>query len=152
MIVNYYANGVLTGFLVNFSLVGPCLHAASCFIRLKSGITGSTPTEFLCKWNETFVRYVIGFPFMSINPWYLEKSKKKLSVKLVVLTKVEAAFSYCATKTVYMHLFGEFTERFISNKSKKSPKFSPSFWDSCKPNNVLQNESELDRLCHKIKG
>ena len=89
---------------------------------------------------------------MLINSWYLEKSKKKLSVKLVVLTKVEAAFSYCATKTVYMHLFGEFTERFFSNKSKKPPKFSPSFWDSCKPNNVLQNESELDRLCHKIKG
>ena len=70
-------------------------HAAAMLYMIEAairvGLRSSTPREFICEWNETFVCYIIDSTVISINP-YSEKFKKELSVKSVAPKKVEAVF------------------------------------------------------------
>ena len=50
------------------------------------GLTGSTPTELLCEWNETFVRNNTGLPVADVN-LYTEKAKEKFSGEKLTSSK-----------------------------------------------------------------
>ena len=116
---------------------------------IRVGLTGSTPTELLCEWNETFVRNITGSPVADIN-LYTEKAKKKASGQKLISSK-DPSFEQkkqflfelksIQSKTVCLHLFNEFGETFKCTKPINALKMLPSMREYFKPENNLLSET-----------
>ena len=150
-------------FSYNLRLGETCSHVAAMLYKIEAavrvGLTGSTPTELPCEWNETFVRNITGSPVADIN-LYTEKAKEKVSGHKLTSSKAPSfeqkkQFLYelksVQPKTVCLHLFKEFGETFKCTKPIDTFKMLPSMREYFKPENNLLNETELQQVCIDTK-
>ena len=140
-----------------------CSHVAAMLYKIEAairvGLTGSTPTELPCEWNETFVRNITGSPVADIN-FYTEKAKEKVSGQKLTSSKAppfeqKKQFLFelksVQPKAVCLNLFSEFGESFKCTKPINAFKMLPSMREYLKPENNLLNQTELQQVCIDTK-
>ena len=101
---------------------------------IRVGLTGSTPTELPCAWNEAFVRNITGSPVANIN-LYTEKAKEKGSGQKLTSSKASSTeqkkqflfeLKSVQPKGVCLYLFSEFGESFKCTEPVNALKMLPS--------------------------
>ena len=126
-------------FFVFYRLGETCSHVAAMLYKVEAavriGMTKNAPTDLPCQWNQTFTKSIVGSPVAQINVYSDTAKKHFLSApqqksphepSLDEKTEFLHKLYEVQPKTVALHLFAEFDDKFICKESAKVSKLPPS--------------------------